>query len=282
MPWTGPRRFGRWVLTATLFGLLAACSVPDWLDPFGDDEQEAAQMGGATYAQASAYPNLAGVPNEAPRPTSDDLRDTLIKGLVADRENARYTDEILTSESTAVPPAPSPPKGKQRVDIPWETPRVVPEWQEAEMVEVEWETARVEPVEAVADELTAGESAAVPDGGTQLLAVIYFASESPELDDEDRAVLRDVLSQQEETGGRLYLVSHGASSGESDDPVTQRMVDLDLSLKRANAVATTLMDLGAAQDKLLVEARTEAEPAAGETGAGGAAGDRKVEIFLEY
>ena len=92
-------------------------------------------MGGATYAQASAYPNLAGVPSEAPRPTSDNLRDTLIKGLVADRENARYTDEILTSESTAVPPAPSPPKGKQRVDIPWETPRVVPEWQDRQMPE---------------------------------------------------------------------------------------------------------------------------------------------------
>ncbi len=98
MPGTGPRRFGRWVLTATLFGRLAACTLPDWLDPFGDDEQEAAQMGGATYAQASAYPNLAGVPSEAPRPTSDNLRDALIKGLVADRENARYTDEILNSE----------------------------------------------------------------------------------------------------------------------------------------------------------------------------------------
>ena len=281
MSGTVPRRFGRWALAATLCGLLAACSLPDWLDPFGDDEQEAAQLGGATYAQASAYPNLAGVPSEAPRPTSDDLRDTLIKGLIADRDNARYTDEALTAESTAVPPAPSPPKGKRRVDISWETSRVVPEGQEAEEaqgVEIEWETAAgVEPAEAVADE-----SAVVPDGGTQLLAVIYFANETPELNDKDRAVLRDVLSQQEETGGRLHLVSHSASSGESDDSVAQRMVDLDLSLKRANAVATTLLDLGAAQDKLLVEAKMEAEPAAGETGSGGAGGDRKVEIFLEY
>ncbi len=278
---TRPRRFGRWALAATLCGLLAACS----LNPFGDDEQEAAQMGGATYARASDYPNLAGVPSEAPRPTSDDLRDTLTRGLIADRANARYTDEALTAESTAVPPAPSPPKGQQRVDISWETPRVVPEGQEteaAEGVEIEWETARVEPAEAPVAEATADEPAAVPGGGKELLAVIYFASESPELNDEDHAVLRDVLLKQEEIGGRLHLVSHGASFGEGDDPVAQRMVDLDLSLKRANAVATMLMDLGAAQDKLLIEAKAEAHPAAGEAGSDDAAGDRKVEIFLEY
>jgi outer membrane protein OmpA-like peptidoglycan-associated protein len=271
----GARRLGRWAALAVLCGLLAACSL-------GNDEEEAAETSGAAYAQDSPYPNLASVPGEAPQPTSEGLRDNLVKGLVADSQNARYTDEALTADSAAVPPAPSPPTGRPRVDITWETPRALTEdqvaegTQEGERVEVEWETARVEPGEAEPLEGAEIDLPAIKEGGTELLAVIRFPTDATDLNDADRALLRDVLVRQKEQGGLLHLVSHGAASGEADDPVTQRLVDLDLSLKRANAVATTLLDLGASQDKLLVEAKSEAIPAADE------AGDRKVEIFLEY
>jgi outer membrane protein OmpA-like peptidoglycan-associated protein len=64
------------------------------------------------------------------------------------------------------------------------------------------------------------------------------------------------------------------------------MVNLDLSLKRANAVATSLLDLGAEQEKLMIEAKADSEPASfpasGEVIVGGEDGNRRVEIFLEH
>ena len=63
--------------------------------------------------------------------------------------------------------------------------------------------------------------------------------------------------------------------------MAQRMVNLDLSLKRANAVATTLLDLGAEKAKLMIEAKADSEPASGEVIVGGEGSNRRVEIFLE-
>lgn len=60
-----------------------------------------------TADQEEAYPNLAGVPDQAPLPSSRVRRLVLQKGLTADRENAIYTDEDLRADP-AILPMPQP------------------------------------------------------------------------------------------------------------------------------------------------------------------------------
>lgn len=270
------------------------------------------------------YPNLSRVPGEQPRPTPASLRDELIAGLAADRANARYSDEALTGTSAAAPPAAPPPAAGTQVEIIWETLRVEPEATasekaadgaavsgagaaatgsgaaatgaaagasvtagegEQEEVEIDWETERVEPSGKVA---TAGGAAVEEElilaPGPELVGVVYFANDSAQVESSDLELLEDVVALYKERGGQLRLVGHSSAQATTDDEVAQRMVNLDLSLQRANAVATSLLDLGAEKDKLTIEAKADSEPAGGlastQAAVGGESNNRRVEIFL--
>jgi hypothetical protein len=65
----------------------------------------------ATAASTSAYPSLHTVP---PRPRLSynvEQRRAIVDGLIADRENARYTDQVIRYRSgqSSLPPPPAPP-----------------------------------------------------------------------------------------------------------------------------------------------------------------------------
>ncbi|MCR9254976.1 MAG: OmpA family protein [Alphaproteobacteria bacterium] len=95
-------RTGTVVVLAGL-GLSACSSVPDYANPlvwyedstsylFGDDEDDATAAGRAADENAS-FPNLSDVPDR-PEGSSPETRRELREGLVADRSNARYTDQV--------------------------------------------------------------------------------------------------------------------------------------------------------------------------------------------
>ncbi len=101
--------------------LLASCSyipsVPDWANPvtwygsvFGDRDAPAAQSAAAPQQdeedEDKAFPRLSTVP-ERPTTAAGESQQ-VAQGLVADRENARYTDEIIRGDAAprAVAPAP--------------------------------------------------------------------------------------------------------------------------------------------------------------------------------
>lgn len=92
---------------AMLFAVgLAACSTaPDWARPsliYGDDAAAAA----ADPTAEKDFPELADVPGEAPAASSrEELREAA-EGLAADRERARYTDEVLRGGTETPAPAP--------------------------------------------------------------------------------------------------------------------------------------------------------------------------------
>jgi outer membrane protein OmpA-like peptidoglycan-associated protein len=140
------RRGAALILACLLAGGLAACSPPDW----GGEDEDDPRIQGAP-SENETYPNLSRVPNEVPRPTPKSLRDSLMDGLVADRANARYSDEELTVESTAVPPAPPPPEGSPRVDITWETDRYLTAEEKAEIAAAEAAAAEAEAAAAKAE-----------------------------------------------------------------------------------------------------------------------------------
>ena len=281
----------------------AACSGSDW------SEDDAGSQGSSI--EDADYPNLSQVPGEQPLPTPASLRDELIEGLVADHANARYTGDPLTAASAAVPPAAPPTAAQTQVEIIWETLRVEPEGAAAENaaasgagaassgaaasdseatadgaqeeIQVNWETERVEPSGKVT---MAGGSAVEEElilaPGPELVGVVYFDHDSAQVGTGDRDLLEEVVALYKERGGRLRLVGHSSNQASTEDEVAQRMVNLDLSLKRANAVATTLLDLGAEKEKLMIEAKADSEPASGAVTVGGEDGNRRVEIFLEH
>jgi flagellar motor protein MotB len=296
----------RWLASALTWAAVlwlpiagAACSGSDWSGDNG--------AGRDSTIEDEDYPNLSRVPGEQPRPTPSSLRDELMAGLAADHANARYTGEPLTAASAAVPPAAPPPAAQPQVEIIWETLRVSPEEDAAaadagaaaagaaaggseattdatrEEIEINWEIERVEPSGKVsaagASEI---EEELILAPGPELVGVVYFAHDSAEVGTSDRDLLEAVVALYKERNGRLLLVGHSSTQASTEDEVAQRMVNLDLSLKRANAVATSLLNLGAEKEKLMIEAKADSEPASGEVVVGGENGNRRVEIFLEH
>lgn len=105
---------------------LGSCSaVPDEVNPvewFSDtreatggdartDEQKKAEeeaKGETAPGSDQAFPNLGTTP-PAPQPPSEEEREKAAAGLVADRENARYTDQVIRRQSSGGPPPPTPP-----------------------------------------------------------------------------------------------------------------------------------------------------------------------------
>ena len=104
----------RLVVLAVLLGL-GACNpvetVRDWTgasqnDPDPDTTPNTRNL---AAGEASDYPNLATVPPPPVRAMTAAERDKLTQSLIADRANARHTDEQLRAGSPAVSAAPPPP-----------------------------------------------------------------------------------------------------------------------------------------------------------------------------
>ncbi len=123
--------------------------------------------------------------------------------------------------------------------------------------------------------------AALPPGGAQLVAVIYFGHSSSRLDGKDRAVLRDVVALHRRHGGTIRVIGHASAHTGVTDQITHDLTNFEMSLRRANSVAAELIALGAARDRIQAAARSDKQPIYHEFMSTGQAGNRRVEIFLE-
>ncbi|MCR9070371.1 MAG: OmpA family protein [Alphaproteobacteria bacterium] len=119
-PVQGAKRCSLWNAPMTSMAavlLLAGCSsVPDALNPvewyesttdavggwFSDDEGAATADAGSAAADSS-FPNLASVPERPTPSTTAEQRAEIQQGLIADRNNARYTDSADASAPAAAP-----------------------------------------------------------------------------------------------------------------------------------------------------------------------------------
>jgi len=88
---TAGKRAGAILLIA---GLAACSTAPDWARPsliYGDDASAAA----ADASEDKDFPQLADVPEKPTAISSAEERQRVSEGLAADRERARYSDEVL-------------------------------------------------------------------------------------------------------------------------------------------------------------------------------------------
>jgi len=123
---------------------------------------------------------------------------------------------------------------------------------------------------------------AAPIARGQLVGVIQFLDGSSRLDARDRRILSDVLLLQRQRGGVIRLIGHASQRRDLPDPVAHRVTKFERSLARANSVALAMLDLGADREALEIFAAADSEPLYDESEATGEAGNRRVEIFLEY
>jgi outer membrane protein OmpA-like peptidoglycan-associated protein len=111
------RRAGRLVVVALLLGLAACNPVDTWRDLTGvsrndPDPDTTPNTKNLAAGGASDYPNLATVPPPPVRALTAAEREKLTQSLIADRTNARHTDEQLRAGFSSVAAAPPPPPGE--------------------------------------------------------------------------------------------------------------------------------------------------------------------------
>jgi len=114
-----PRRAGLRLAILTTVLVLGACNPVDtWRDWTGaskndPDPETTPNTQNLAAGEASDYPNLATVPPPPNRALTQAEREKLTRSLIADRANAKYSDERLRagfpSVSAPAPPPPPPP-----------------------------------------------------------------------------------------------------------------------------------------------------------------------------
>jgi outer membrane protein OmpA-like peptidoglycan-associated protein len=306
--------------------MLGGCSaVPDWADPtdwFAKDPAptKVGLAEGQARSQPTGYPNLASVPNQAPKTLSLESRAQVQASLAADRANAVYSGEKLTgsaptpasatqtamartntaqalsdappapkigSELTAavrVPAAPAQTQMAQaRVPQPPAAPPQIAQPQIAQAAGGQTQLRFPQFQNLQPQVRTAPAVAALPAAaGARLVAVIYFGHSSAQLDGKDRGVLRDVVALQRQSGAAIRVVGHASAMTAVTDQISHDLANFEMSLKRANSVAAELIALGVARDRVRAEARSDKQPVYHEFMSTGQAGNRRAEIFLEH
>ncbi len=126
------RLISQTIALALAAGILAGCSsVPDYLNPAewykdtrdwvmgDDDDQPADQQQMPMPGGDKSYPKLSSVPERPVMPSTAAERKAAARGLAADRSRARYSDEVMRSQSAGVTPSMPRP-----ADVPPIVPRV--------------------------------------------------------------------------------------------------------------------------------------------------------------
>jgi len=110
-PWGGLRGG---VVAAAFVSLLAACGRPGNNEPSSTPEPVAGPAANTTPtpnaqpAGGQSYPNLGTVPQQPPATTSTAARQQTTAGLIADNQNAAYSDQPVTAVQQTGTPAPAP------------------------------------------------------------------------------------------------------------------------------------------------------------------------------
>jgi len=302
----------RRALVVGMVCLLGGCSsVPDAVNPVawyrdlsGASKDDALDKDQPNQANLEAggkqpYPNLADVPNAPDTATSAIDRDALQKNLVADRQNATYTDEQLRATMPAPglvsPPPPSPVaaaapasgggaapgKETQPAAAAQEsslTSPTIPNVPTGEPPQPAPPPPKVAPAPKVVNAEpaaspppAAGERRAAP-GSSAPLATVVFAVGSAELADSERDRLSEIAAMQHDRGGAIRVIGHAETVSGAVD--TQRqLAQFKLAMARAQSVARVLSSDGVPAPSIEIEAAP---------GRAGDADASHAEVYLEH
>ena len=120
-----------------------------------------------------------------------------------------------------------------------------------------------------------------PSVGTRRVAVIQFAQMSSDLTATDMAILQRVAEIQRSNGGRVRIVAHAAEDAYGSSVAALAQGNLDVSRRRALAIAGQLVRLGVPRDRIVAEAASDAEPIYDPRTPRGVAANRRADITVE-
>ena len=121
-----------------------------------------------------------------------------------------------------------------------------------------------------------------PAGVVLHLGTAYFAQGSARLRPDDRALVKEAARLQRNRSARLRVVGHASRRTADMPPVRRKVLNLNLSLDRASAVARALVAEGVPAGALSIEGAATSRPVADEDTPGNEALNRRAEIFIEY
>ena len=257
------RAAGRLALVAAV-AALGACSTLEELDPRGGLIPHTDQPVPGTD---QPYPNLASVPNGPPPTTPKATRVELQQKLAADTQATTYRPDTAASPPVPAPPAPLP-QGFITAEQPVQLPAMVPS----------------APAAAEVGAAEARQPAAAPAFGTlgtaQRLAIVLFREGSSAIDPAQMAKLKPVVQLLDERGGTLQIVGYASRQAAAGDAAEDKIANFNLSLDRANAVASALMRLGAEPSDLIVSAEGDNAPVAAVAGLSRASANQRADIYI--
>jgi outer membrane protein OmpA-like peptidoglycan-associated protein len=115
-----------------------------------------------------------------------------------------------------------------------------------------------------------------PRYGGEPVGLIYFRDGSSELSSDDLRVIQQIAEIQRAYGGVVSVIGHASVGGTgADQQANQR-----ISEARATAVAEELMRFGVPLEAIRAGAAGDSQPLYSEAATNGAAGNRRVEVYL--
>ncbi len=115
-----------------------------------------------------------------------------------------------------------------------------------------------------------------------LADMIYFANGSSEVDDEGMKILRKLARTIKEMNATVDVYGYASSRTNNTDPATHKLVNFEVSAKRAESVAKILRKYGVKKDVINVQALSDSKPLYLEVMPEGERLNRRVEIYLTY
>jgi len=298
---------GRRTASVFLIGaamILGGCeSIPEVVNPFTwfEDDETAPRPPvvpkHGMEAVSQAYPKLGSVPK---RPSLQAQQATIAQGLAADNENARYTDDKIQREverraavvsdgksiravrpPRPIPPAPRVVAPRAQPVLRRASPPALAVKPSVPRVQSAGRPTRASPTPV--DRLSPAVPAPVPafaPGQMVKVATIYFQDGSTKLQGNDKEILRQVAKAQQQTGSAVHVIGHASGRVRTFDPSRRHMINYQVSLDRAHAVAAALLNLGVPEGKLEVKGKGDTTPIYAEYSTAGEAANRRAELYF--
>lgn len=186
---------------------------------------------------------------------------------------------------SAVPPPPAAPR--PAVPAPTQQPSVAPPLQASGSAAPQAPAVRNAPTPPqptappVAPAPQTAQPPAIPALGQVVkVGTIYFSDGSTKLEQRDELILREIASAQRQTGRAVRIVGHASGRARTFDAARRHLINYQVSLERAHAVAAVLLRMGIPVGKLLVEGKGDTQPIYAEYTATGEAANRRTELYL--
>ena len=266
-----------------------------------------------------SFPDLADVPDQASS-GSETQRKNAASGLISDSNNSQYTQQVRRQEPIEVrpvkdisnlensineppPPIAVPSSPVVQSNLEKETTTLLSEkFGEASLNNNSQSIPESSSVgESVSMQSTSNESSSkilstLPSTSpkslrefnknayrvSSLVATINFKSGSSKLDNNDRRIIEEVVRLHNKNGGVIRVTGHASSRTQNLDRLKHKLANFNISMKRANVVASALIQKGIPAGNLYVGAMSDNEPVFYEVMPNGEYGNQRAEIYMDY